>query len=44
MIATTISTPTHTPALKISPTNSQLDKETVMKAKRKYKKLRIRSI
>ena len=43
-MATTTNTPTQTPALKISPTNSQLDKETVIKANKGYKKLRIHTI
>ena len=43
-MATTTNTPTQTPALKISPTNSQLDKETEMKANKENKMLRIRII
>ena len=43
IIPTTTNTPTHTPALKISPTNSQLLKETVIKASKGYKKFRIKN-
>jgi hypothetical protein len=42
IIPTTTNTPTHTPALKISPTSSQLLRETVKNARTGYKKFRIK--